>query len=205
MPGIFLGVGVFAGAFSPLVFLFFIYTIYRIWIKEEKSLLWFIATSALCLTMLFSLRQRVALEMTLPYCAIATPLIIRVLFNSYRVRLPKFRTFHKIAVGVTLASLMFSYFAVVFSDVMYKVVFANKPQRHFIYKFDVAKELASELKDRGVKSVSCDNKKLCLRLKFYDLPSGEDAYIYERNSENSTQSIDIYKQGVLIAKFYVKI
>ena len=143
--------------------------------------------------------------MMLPYCVIATPLIIRVLFNSYRVRLPKFRTFYKIAVGVTLASLMFSYFAVVFSDVMYRVVFANKPQRHFIYKFDVAKELASELKDCGVKSVSCDNKKLCLRLKFYDLPSGEDAYIYERNSENSTQSIDIYKQGVRIAKFYVKI
>ena len=204
-------VGVFAGAFSPLVFLFFIYTIYRIWIKEEKSLLWFIATSALCLTMLFSLRQRVALEMMLPYCVIATPLIIRVLFNSYRVRLPKFRTFHKIAVGVTLLSLAVSYFAVIFSDVMYEAMFANKPQRHFIYKFDVARQLASELKNRGVKSVSCEDERLCLRLKFYGLPSGSGAFIYADEPEyvsdhkNSIQNIDIYKRGVRIAKFYVKI
>ncbi|MDA3042485.1 MULTISPECIES: hypothetical protein [unclassified Campylobacter] len=197
--------GVFAGAFSPFVFLFFVYAIYRIWIKENKDLLWYIATSAFCLALIFSLRQRVAMEMMLPYCVIATPLIVRVVFNSYRVRLPRFRSFHKFALGVSLFSLVFSYFSVIFSDAMYVVFFQNRPSKHFIYKFDVAKNLANELKKRGVASVLCDDEQMQLRLKFYGINKGFDAIIEEKNERNFDQSIDIYKLGVQIAKFYVKI
>ena len=197
--------GVFAGAFSPFVFLFFVYAIYRIWIKEYKDLLWYIATSAFCLTLLFSLRQRVALEMMLPYCVIATPLIVRVVFTSYRVRLPRFRSFHKFALGVSLVSLVFCYFSVIFSDVMYVALFENKPKKHFIYKFDVVKDLASQLKSLGVQSAQCSDDELQLRLKFYGIENGFDAIIDEKNEKNFTQTIDIYKLGVQIAKFYVKI
>ena len=197
--------GVFAGAFSPFIFLLFVYAIYRIWIKEHKDLLWYIATCAFCLTLLFSLRQRVALEMILPYCVIATPLIVRVVLNSYRVRLPRFRSFHKFALGVSLASLVFCYFSVIFSDVMYAVLFENKQKKHFIYKFDVAKDLASKLKSYGVQSAQCSDDELQLRLKFYGIERGFDAIIEEKNEKNFTQTIDIYKLGVQIAKFYVKI
>lgn len=88
--------GIFAAVFSPFVFIFFVYTIYRIWVKEKKDLLWFIAICSFCFCMIVSVRQRLELEQFLPFCVIATPLMVRVFFNSYRVRLPKFRKGHKI-------------------------------------------------------------------------------------------------------------
>ena len=84
-------IGVYAAVFSPLLFLFFIYCVYRIWVKEEKNILWFIVITSFCASLILSLRQKVELEEFLPYCVIGMPLIIRVFFNSYRVRLPKFR------------------------------------------------------------------------------------------------------------------
>ena len=65
--------GIFAAVFSPFVFIFFVYTIYRIWVKEKKDLLWFIAICSFCFCMIVSVRQRLELEQFLPFCVIATP------------------------------------------------------------------------------------------------------------------------------------
>ena len=159
--------GIFAAVFSPFVFIFFVYTIYRIWVKEKKDLLWFIAICSFCFCMIVSVRQRLELEQFLPFCVIATPLMVRVFFNSYRVRLPKFRKGHKICTSLVMLFLIFNWSAIIFNQIFY--LFLNDPTKHLTYKFDVAKELADKLKEVGVQDIMTEDTRLALRLKFYGI------------------------------------
>ncbi len=195
--------GIFAAVFSPFVFIFFVYTIYRIWVKEKKDLLWFIAICSFCFCMIVSVRQRLELEQFLPFCVIATPLMVRVFFNSYRVRLPKFRKGHKICTSLVMLFLVFNWSAIIFNQVFY--LFLNDPTKHLTYKFDVAKELADKLKEAGVQDIATDDTRLALRLKFYGIKTKS----YSKNllasadlDEESKFSIE--KMGKVVANFNIK-
>lgn len=195
--------GIFAAVFSPFVFIFFVYTIYRIWVKEKKDLLWFIAICSFCFCMIVSVRQRLELEQFLPFCVIATPLMVRVFFNSYRVRLPKFRKGHKICTSLVMLFLIFNWSAIIFNQVFY--LFLNDPTKHLTYKFDVAKELADKLKEAGVQDIATDDTRLALRLKFYGIKTKS----YSKNllasadlDEKSKFSIE--KMGKVVANFNIK-
>ncbi|MBE9852174.1 glycosyltransferase family 39 protein [Campylobacter concisus] len=195
--------GIFAAVFSPFVFIFFVYTIYRIWVKEKKDLLWFIAICSFCFCMIVSVRQRLELEQFLPFCVIATPLMVRVFFNSYRVRLPKFRKVHKICTSLVMLFLIFNWSAIIFNQIFY--LFLNDPTKHLTYKFDVAKELADKLKEAGVQDIATDDTRLALRLKFYGIKTKS----YSKNllasadlDEESKFSIE--KMGKVVANFNIK-
>ena len=195
--------GIFAAVFSPFVFIFFVYTIYRIWVKEKKVLLWFIAICSFCFCMIVSVRQRLELEQFLPFCVIATPLMVRVFFNSYRVRLPKFRKGHKICTSLVMLFLIFNWSAIIFNQVFY--LFLSDPTKHLTYKFDVAKELADKLKEAGVQDIATEDTRLALRLKFYGIKTNS----YSKNllasadlDEKSKFSIE--KMGKVVANFNIK-
>ena len=195
--------GIFAAVFSPFVFIFFVYTIYRIWVKEKKDLLWFIAICSFCFCMIVSVRQRLELEQFLPFCVIATPLMVRVFFNSYRVRLPKFRKGHKICTSLVMLFLVFNWSAIIFNQIFY--IFLSDPTKHLTYKFDVAKELADKLKEAGVQDITTEDTRLALRLKFYGIKTKS----YSKNllasadlDEKSKFSIE--KMGKVVANFNIK-
>ena len=195
--------GIFAAVFSPFVFIFFVYTIYRIWVKEKKDLLWFIAICSFCFCMIVSVRQRLELEQFLPFCVIATPLMVRIFFNSYRVRLPKFRKGHKICTGLVMLFLIFNWSVIIFNQIFY--LFLNDPTKHLTYKFDVAKELADKLKEAGVQDIATEDTRLALRLKFYGIKTKS----YSKNllasadlDEKSKFSIE--KMGKVVANFNIK-
>ena len=195
--------GIFAAVFSPFVFIFFVYTIYRIWVKEKKDILWFIAICSFCFCMIVSVRQRLELEQFLPFCVIATPLMVRVFFNSYRVRLPKFRKGHKICTSLVMLFLVFNWSAIIFNQVFY--LFLSDPTKHLTYKFDVAKELADKLKEAGVQDIATEDTRLALRLKFYGIKTKS----YSKNllasadlDEKSKFSIE--KMGKVVANFNIK-
>ena len=195
--------GIFAAVFSPFVFIFFVYTIYRIWVKEKKDLLWFIAICSFCFCMIVSVRQRLELEQFLPFCVIATPLMVRVFFNSYRVRLPKFRKGHKICTGLVMLFLVFNWSAIIFNQIFY--LFLNDPTKHLTYKFDVAKELADKLKEAGVQDIATDDTRLALRLKFYGIKTKS----YSKNLLSSADldeksKFSIEKMGKVVANFNIK-
>ena len=194
--------GIFAAVFSPFVFIFFIYTIYRIWVKEKKDLLWFISICSFCFCMIVSVRQRLELEQFLPFCVIATPLMVRVFFNSYRVRLPKFRKGHKICTILVMLFLILNWSAIIFNQIFY--LFLDDPTKHFVYKFDVAKELADKLKEAGVQDIATEDTRLALRLKFYGIKTKS----YSKNllasadlDEKSKFSIE--KMGKVVANFNI--
>ena len=195
--------GIFAAVFSPFVFIFFIYTIYRIWVKEKKDLLWFIAICSFCFCMIVSVRQRLELEQFLPFCVIATPLMVRVFFNSYRVRLPKFRKGHKICTSLVMLFLIFNWSAIIFNQIFY--LFLSDPTKHLTYKFDVAKELADKLKEAGVQDIATDDTRLALRLKFYGIKTKSYSKNLLASADLDEKSkISIEKMGKVVANFNIK-
>lgn len=196
--------GIYAAAFSPILLLFFIYTIYRIWIKDSKNLLWFVVTGTFCLSMLFSLRQRLRLDEILPFCVISAPLIVRVFLNSYRIRLPQFRKAHKISAVIAILFLLLSANLIIFNQIFYPILFKDKPQKHFIFKYDIIKDLSLELKKQGIYAINCQNYETQLRLKFYGIEKNPNLMLFEDEISDFDSRIQVRKFGNLADEFFIK-
>ncbi|MBE0491920.1 MAG: glycosyltransferase family 39 protein [Sulfurospirillum sp.] len=194
--------GVYAAIFSPLLFLYFIYALYRILIKEEKNLLWFISFSALLLSLLLSFRQKLHIEEFAPFVVLAIPLMVRVFYNSFRVRLPIHRRYHKILFIVIFSSLAFNFALSVFNKPLYG--FVQDPKKHFSYDYHIAKDLAQKLKDNNINYITTSDDALQLRLKFYGIKSGN---AYKLTSypmyKKEQKTFKITYAGVLVKTFYL--
>lgn len=166
--------GVFAAAFSPLVFVYYFYLIYRLAFKPKKPMLWFIMTTSFLFCLIFSMRQRLYLEEFLPFCVISTPLLISSLMSSYRIRLPNLRLKYNIFIECAVIFLLLCYCAIIFNTFLY--AFMKNPRSHFAYNYHIAKELALSLKERGINKVKTD-KDMQLRLKFYGIEEGKSLFL----------------------------
>lgn len=162
--------GIFAACFSPLIFIYFFYVIYRMLLQKEKPLLWFVSATTFIFCLFFSIRQRLFLEDFLPFCVVCTPLLIRYFLSSYRSRLPELRIKHKIFIECSLIFLLMFYMAIIFNKSLYYVL--DDPKKHFAYNYHIAKELSLKLKEKNIFQVSTDDKELSLRLKFYGINQG---------------------------------
>lgn len=190
---------IYATIFSPLLFIYFFYSIYRIGFKEKtKSLTWYISTTALVLSFLFSFRQRIYIEDFAPYVVISLPFMLKIFFHSYRVRLKEFRRNHNIAVILVLFMLSLNVLLTIINKPLY--MFLPNPEKHFVYKYHFIKELAQEMKKNNINFISSDDQKLLLRLRFYGIVQGDKYFIsssefsgYERKMTVSYYNKDLYK------------
>lgn len=194
---------IYASIFSPLLFLYFFYSIYRIGFKEkEKSLTWYISTTALILSFLFSFRQRVYIEDFAPYVVISLPFMLKIFFHSYRVRLKEFRKKHNIAVVLVLFMLFINVFFTIVNKPLYLVL--PNAKKHFVYKYHFIKELAQELKRNNIDMISSNDEQLILRLKFYGITEGTKHYISldEFDSYKLKMTVSYYNKDLY--KVYIK-
>ncbi|EDZ62960.1 hypothetical protein SMGD1_1939 [Sulfurimonas gotlandica GD1] len=157
-------IAVYTAIFTPIIFIYIFYILYRRYLTKQIDILWFISSVAFVFSLLLSFRQRIELEHFAPYLILALPLAAQTFYHSYRVRLKIFRTKYRVAFVVSLVLLMLNSLVVFFNKEIY--IFIDNPQNHFAYNMHVAKELADELKSRGIECVDTDYK-MSSRLKFY--------------------------------------
>ncbi len=181
--------GAYSLILSPLVFLYFVFVLYRVLVREEKSILWFIAFTAFVTSLLLSFRQRVAIEDFAPFVVVSVPLMVRQFFMSLRVRLPELRTFHRTLFGLVMIFLVLNFIATYFNKYFY--LFLDNPKRHFAYKYHIAKELAEVLKERDIEAISTNDIKLQKRLKFYHIGYDKSLVLTEVRSDNLQKSVTI--------------
>lgn len=194
--------GIYATIFSLFLFLYFIYAMYRILIKEQKNLLWYISFSTLILSLLLSLRQKLLLEDFAPFVVIAIPLIVKVFFNSYRVRLPMHRKYHNIAFSVVAIFLVLNLAMIYFNKPIYLLL--KDTSNHFAYRYHVAKDLAKILKENNIQNVKIEDERLALRLKFYGIQTGGMYSLYHTNfHKNMYKEIDIKYFDKIVKSFYL--
>ena len=194
--------GVYAAVFSLFLFIYLVYALYRILIKEEKNLLWSISFFSLVISLILSLRQKLLVEDFAVFVVIAIPLVVKVFFNSYRVRLPQHRKYHNISFGVVFVFLVLNLGVSYFNKPFY--LFIKDPSNHLAYKYHIAKDLAQILKDKNINNINIEDSQLALRLKFYGIQSGS---IYKLSPskfrKTNYEKINIKYYGKIVKTFYL--
>jgi len=192
---------IYATIFSPIVFLYFFYTIYRVAIKEEKDLYWYISVTSLMLSFIFSLRQRIDISDFAPFVVIAVPVMVKLFLHSYRIRLRNFRQKHIIFARLMFLFLFLNTFLLLFNSVIY--LFINNPQKHFAYKYHGTQELAEKLKNMEIYKIYSSDKQLQKQLDFYGVTKGNKYILRETKIDNYYKVITIKYFDKKIKNYYI--
>ncbi|RXJ83190.1 hypothetical protein CRU90_11005 [Arcobacter cloacae] len=195
-------VAIYATIFSPILFLYFIYTVYRAAIKQEYNLSWYISITALFLSIVISFRQRVYIEDFAPYVVIGVPLMIKTFLHSYRVRLKEFRKTYNILAIVTVSMLLINVVLTLVNKPLYLIL--PNPTKHFVYQYHFIEELSNELKKKNINGLNSFDKELMLRLKFYGLQEGDNYFISSKEFYNYDEKISIKYYNKELFVVYLK-
>ena len=197
-------IGVYSAVFSPIIFVYLVYSLYRRYLTDKMDLAWYIASTALLVSLLLSFRQRVSIEYFAPYLMLGLPLAAQTFISSYRVRLKMFRTGYKTIFVVSFILLILNTVVVFFNKELYLLI--ENPKKHFAYDMHVAKELAEQLKSKNINCVKTDTKNE-LRLKFYGISTCEEhLLIKNRILKKKDSDVTIsYKNVVLYSADVTKL
>lgn len=159
--------GVYTAIFSPIVFIYLFYVLYRRMISKEWDLIWMIAMSAFIVSLLLSFRQKVEVQTFAPFLLLALPLAAQTFLHTYRIRLREFRGRYRALFYAAFVLLIVNVLAVFFNHYFYR--FMENPTRHFSYPMHIAKELSGALDRDNIRCVDAGDEKLQLRLRFYGI------------------------------------
>ena len=189
--------GVYSAIFSPILFIYLVYTLYREFLSKNLTKIWFIASTAFLISVVLSFRQRINLEYFAPYLMVLLPLAVQLFISSYRVRLKQHRKKYKLAFIFTAVFLFVNAFVVFFHKELY--LFLTNPKRNFSYNVDIAKPLAIELKRRNIFCVQVKkNKDMQRQLHFYGIQKCNDNLLEETSLDSKKANVTIsYKNKTL--------
>lgn len=160
--------GLYATVFSPLLFLYFFYAMYRILLREKKTLLWYISFTAFAFSLLLSIRQRVDITDFAPYVLISIVLMLNVFNHSVRVRLPEFQKRYKRGFYTVMVFLALSAFVIIFHKMLFYVT--SDPSRHFAKRIYLPYLLSQQLKAEGVTCNESIKGSKSYQLRYYGIP-----------------------------------
>lgn len=195
--------GVYAAIFSPIVFLYIFYVLYRRFIANQRDLLWTIAASAFVVSILLSFRQKVPVQIFAPFMMLALPLAAQTFFQTYRIRLREFRKRYAYLFYTALTLLVLNALAVFFNQYFYR--YFKNPKDHFAYPMHVAKELARTLHREQIECVDVGDEKLQIRLRFYNIAECKN-YRFEASPHFNGKKVTIsYKNTPVFATYVTNI
>jgi hypothetical protein len=190
--------GVYSAIFSPIIFLYIFYTLYRKFLLKQLDQIWFIASTAFIISIILSFRQRINLEYFAPYLMLVIPLSAQMFIQSYRIRLKKFRKTYKIIFILAFVFLFINAFVVFFHKELYLIL--KNPKNNFAYNLDIAVALSEELKTMKIECLHVKkNKEMQLRLRFYGFPECHKNILEEVNlsTKQKTNVTISYKNKIL--------
>ncbi len=189
---------IFAAIFSPLLFLYFFYTIYRILVKEHKDLIWFISATAFLFSLFLSFRQRIALIDFAPFVVIGVIMMVRTYKHSLRVRLKKYQKRLRIAFFVVIGVMLLNDTALL----LHRVIFWLWPSiSHFAYPFYEGEALAKSLQKNGI-SCTTANGKLRYQLLFYGIRQCDEIRVSKIASPRAIR-IELMVGNRRVSDYYV--
>jgi hypothetical protein len=192
--------GIYAAIFSPIVFLYLFYVIYRRFITKERDLLWMIGTVAFVISLILSFRQRVEIQSFAPFLMLILPLAAQTFLHTYRIRLRMFRKRYQWLFYSALVILLINTLAVFFNQYLYR--YLKDPTRHFSYPMHVVKELAQELRKQKITCLHADDERTQLRLRFYGVGECRGILLAEKPNKNAAK-VTIRYNKIRIQTFYV--
>lgn len=195
--------GVYSAIFSPIVFIYLFYVLYRRMIAKEWDLIWMIASSAFLISLFLSFRQKVLVQSFAPFLLLSLPLAAQTFFQTYRVRLKEFRRRYRILFYSAFGLLIINALAVFFNQWFYR--FLSDPTRHFSYPMHVAKELSARLHEENIHCVNANDEKLQLRMKFYGIDQCEKTVLETKSSPTAEKVTISYKSAPVFITYVTKV
>ncbi|MCX6074637.1 MAG: hypothetical protein NTY39_09990 [Campylobacterales bacterium] len=191
--------GIYSAIFSPVVFIYMFFVLYRRYILNKRDLIWMIASSMFIISLLLSFRQKVTIQDFAPYLMVALPLAAQTFFHTYRVRLPQFRRPYRILFYSAFSILILNGLAIFFNHWLYLLI--KEPKNHFSYPMHVVKELANELHREKITCLKT-NEKMQERLQFYGISQCE-ATIFSETPIPNAKKVTISYIDIPIYTAYV--
>ncbi len=162
----------YAALFSPLVFIYFFYALYRIWLREEKDILWYIAFTAFAISILLSLRQQVIMTDFAPYVIVAVVLMVMIYQRTLNVRLPQFQKSYRFGFKIVMTSLIFSALLIILHKPLF--LFYSDKTKHFAYAFYEPYWQSMELEEIGQNCYTAKQAKVQFQLKYYGIEACQE-------------------------------
>jgi hypothetical protein len=163
--------GLYAAIFSPLMFIYFFYSLYRVAFQGDRDMLWYISFTALAVSMLLSVRQKISITDFSPYLLIGFVIAVEVYFGSMRVRMKRFGRGYRIAGGVVISTMAISSAILVFHHPLYRVL--GNPHSFFVSKIYEPYDYMHSLPDSGADRCY-DRERISGRyrkvMEFYSIP-----------------------------------
>jgi hypothetical protein len=161
--------GLYIALFSPLVFLYFFYALYRIWLREEKDILWYISFTAFIFSVLLSLRQQVIMTDFAPYVIVSVVLMVLTYQKTIDVRLPQFQVAYRLGYRIVLVSMLLFSSVIVFHKSFFYLI--DDKSKHFAYPFYEPYWQVKELHKIEKNCYTVSHKKVQYQLKYYGIES----------------------------------
>ncbi len=195
--------GVYSAIFSPIVFIYLFYVLYRRLITGERDLIWTIAASAFVISLVLSFRQKVHVQTFAPFMLLSLPLAAQTFLRTYRIRLREFRGRYRVLFFTAFALLLINALVVFLNPLIYPLL--EKPSRHFSYSMHIAKELSIALKKEDIGCIDAGDEKLQLRLRFYGITHCRSIRLEEAPSRNGKKVTISYINTPVFSRYVTKI
>ena len=144
--------------FSPFVFIYFLFSIYKGFFDKKRDIVFFIAFFTFVISIILSFRQRIKIDDYAPYTLIYIVYMVKYYLNSYRVRLPQFRNTYKILFVFLFVSLFVFDLALFFNR--------YTPARKLSNSYYFIKPLVYQLKINKIDNLYSNNPRLIKALNF---------------------------------------
>ncbi|RDU61116.1 glycosyltransferase family 39 protein [Helicobacter marmotae] len=186
--------------FSPLLLIYYCYTLINA-LKKQNNILVDIGATAMFFVILLSIRQDVDLESLFPMSVVALPVAVKHFFSDMRIRLSPFRASYVRRFGIIFV-LLFAQSFVLYCN---KILYLFGAQNHFASSYYIGKDIAKALHDRGIEAIGVGEGKLGLVLRFYGIEQAQSPYLLPVQDLNQTykDEISIIYLGKKIAAFVI--
>jgi hypothetical protein len=190
----------YGAIFSPFVFLYFFYMLYRTMLKGDKTIVWHVAFVTIVLSLGLSVRQKVPIQDFAPYAVVAVPLMVRMFLRSYRVRLPQFRRGYRWAAWLMGSVLVLNTVVLLLHRPLFD--WLPDPKRHFAMPFYLPYWCAQALKENGMTAVRIPHEKERLQLRFYGIDVHQGPLLMMKPCEGC-KTVTIKHNGREVGRCYV--
>ncbi len=156
--------GQIAMLYSPLLFIYYAYSIY--WgLRQSKHLLPYISATSIVFCIILSLRQNINFYIFIPQSLLALPIMMQCFLSEVRIRLPQFRKTYYLFAALVFSLLFLQTCVILGNKITY--LFSNKP--NFASSYYFGKEIATQLKELGISAIHTPSSALRLQLLFYGI------------------------------------
>ncbi len=159
--------GLYSAVFSPLVFIFFFYSMYRILIRESKDILWYLSFSSLVFSLILSIRQKIEITDFAPYVLISIALMLNIYLNSLRVRIYEHQKGYKLGFIFVVSTLIISSVTIILHQNIFNIL--NDNRKHFAYSVYKPYWLSTQLKEQNIFCYDTNSIKQESQFLYYGL------------------------------------